>query len=211
MSAPDPFEESSKQADHLRMDIFDSADTCGEVTVSTGVGDRELLVVAWMESHSPDGGRGAHIAVRQAETGPLVVHLSRVPAFMAAVAEVSLWLAQLWERDGQSYWAGHPVPPAASPQDPIAAGTEPSVVGGQERDENRRQRRASKRDVLELVHAHAPEVLASFLSAEDDEAATVALAQLLGTSDETARELVTHLQFRELTEASRRQRQSSDV
>lgn len=51
-------------------------------------------------------------------------------------------------------------------------------------------------------------MLAIVLAAEDDDDAAVALAQLLGVSDAVALELITHLQFRELTKASLRRQQA---
>ncbi len=192
----------------MRIDIFDDGDNAA--FVSTGVGDRGLEIGAWMESHSHDGGRGAHLVIReQFDSAPLVVHLSRVPALVAALTEVSLRLAQQWERHGESYWAGQPVPPGASPQDPAVVTTEPSIAAESERDEVRRQRRAAKRELLDLVYAHAPDVLACVLAAEDDDDAAAALAELLGVSSERATELITHLQFRELTKAARRRLQTT--
>ncbi|MCZ2820740.1 hypothetical protein O2V63_10400 [Modestobacter sp. VKM Ac-2977] len=103
----------------LRMDVF--AEGEAGALLPTGVGDLALLVNGWFESHSPEGGRGAHLAIRQARQAdavPLVVHVSQVPALVAALTEVSLRLTQLWERDGRSAWAGQPAPGGTGPQDP---------------------------------------------------------------------------------------------
>jgi hypothetical protein len=190
----------------LRMDVF--ADGDASALVPTGVGDLALLVDGWMESHSPEGGRGAHLAVRQARRAdavPLVVHVSQVPALVAALAEVSLRLTQLWERDGREHWTGQPAPGGTGPQDPGPHAARPAPVTGSEaeRDEARRARRRAKAEVLERVHERAPEVLAAFLEAEDDDQVVSTLAPLLDVSVETAADIVRHLQFRELTRAAR--------
>lgn len=188
----------------LRMDVFDEGDI--EAVVPTGVGDLGLLISGWMESHSPEGGRGAHLAVRQAwrqAAPPLVVHVSRVPALVAALTEMALRLTQLWERDGEQYWAVQPAPGGTGPQDPGGAAV-PAVPREVVSDEARRQRRRDKAALFDLVHDHAQEVLSAVLAAEDDEDAATALSALLGIPPESALELVTHLQFRELTRSSRR-------
>ncbi|SDY32818.1 hypothetical protein SAMN05661080_03097 [Modestobacter sp. DSM 44400] len=84
----------------------------------TGVGDLALLVSGWMESHSPEGGRGAHLALRQArraDAEPLVVHVSQISALVAALTEASLQLTQDWEHNGREYWAGQPAPGGTGP------------------------------------------------------------------------------------------------
>lgn len=103
----------------VRVDIFEPGDC--EAVVPTGVGDLELMVLGWMESHASGGGRGAHLALRQAgraDAVPIVVHLSQVPALVAALTETGLRLAQSWERGGEEYWAGQSRPGGTGPQDP---------------------------------------------------------------------------------------------
>jgi len=191
----------------LQMDVFAG----GEATalLPTGVGNLALLVDGWMESHTAEGGRGAHLAIRQARQAdavPLVVHVSQVPALVAALTEVSLRLTQLWERDGREYWAGQPAPGGTGPQDAGPAGVvvQPVLESEEDRDERRRARRQAKAEVLERVHGRAPEVLAAFLDAEDDDEVAASLASLLDVPLETAADIATHLQFRELTRAARR-------
>ncbi len=90
------------------MHVFEGGDN--EALVPSGVGDQQVLISGWMESHSHAGGRGPHIAIRQAgQRGgtPLVVHVAQVPGFMAAMSEVAVRMTQAWERDGPSYWASH--------------------------------------------------------------------------------------------------------
>jgi hypothetical protein len=191
----------------LQMEVFGEGEA--GALVPTGVGDLALLLNGWMESHSPEGGRGAHLAIRQARRAdavPLVVHVSQVPALVAALTEVSLRLTQLWERDGREYWAGHPPPGGTGPQDPGPHAVEirPAVESESGSDESRRARRRAKVEVLERVHGRAPEVLAAFLEAEDDDEAARSLAPLVEVSEELAADLVRHLQFRELTRAARR-------
>lgn len=190
----------------LRMDVFPEGDA--SALLPTGVGDLALLIDGWMESHSPAGGRGAHLAIRQARQAdavPLVVHVSQVPALVAALAEVSLRLTQLWERDGYEHWAGQPAPGGTGPQDPgpHAAAPRPTAESEAERDEVRRARRRAKAEVMDRVHDRAPQVLAAFLEAEDDDQVANSLAPLLGVPLETAAEIARHLQFRELTRAAR--------
>jgi hypothetical protein len=103
----------------LRIEIFDDGDN--EALLPTGVGDMQLMINGWMESHSEQGGRGAHLAIRQArkrDSAPLVIHVSQVPALVAALTEVALRMTQAWERDGAQYWAGQPRPGGTGPQDP---------------------------------------------------------------------------------------------
>lgn len=190
----------------LRMDVFDEGDT--QAVVATGVGEAALLVTGWFASEADQGARGAHLALRQARTNgaeTLVVHLSQVPAVLAALAEVSLRLTQLWERDAQAHWARRPRPGASGPQDPDGADQQraPRPVRS---DQERAKRRREKAALLQRVHERAPEVLAAFVGADDDEHAAARLAAILDTSPEVSLEVVTHLQFRELTEAARRQR-----
>ncbi|MCZ2850491.1 hypothetical protein [Modestobacter sp. VKM Ac-2978] len=172
------------------------------------MGDLALLVDGWFESHSPEGGRGAHLTIRQARQAdavPVVVHVSQVPALIAALTEVSLRLTQLWERDGRDAWAGQPAPGGTGPQDPGPHTTEPRPTPETEhdRDQARRARRLGKAQVMERVHERAPEVLAAFLRAEDDDEVANSLAPLLDVPLETAAQIARHLQFRELTRAAR--------
>lgn len=195
----------------LRRDVFDEGDA--EALVPTGVGDQGLVVSGWMESHTAEGGRGAHLALspfRGGDARPLVVHVSRVPQLVAALAEVALRLTQLWERDGEQHWSGQAAPGGTGPQDPGPQPTELTVEQVWEQDAARRDeagaaRRAAKAEVLDRVHARAHDVLAVFLAAEDDAAAADGLVPLLDVTQEQAVELVTHLQLRELTSAARRQ------
>ena len=216
MSASDPPEHrvtgSPDVPDGLRIDVFGE----GEATalLPTGVGDRAVLLSGWFESHSADGGRGAHVAVqqaRQADAVPIVVHVSQVPALIAALAEVSLRLTQLWEREGRAAWAGQPAPGGTGPQDagPAGAAIQPVRESDEAADERRRARRRRKAEVLERVHARAPEVLAAFTDAEDDDEVARSLASLLDVPVELAAEIATHLQFRELTRSARRSRETS--
>jgi len=193
--------------DGLRMDVFDE----GEATalLPTGVGNLAVLLSGWFESHSAEGGRGAHLAIqqaRQADAVPIVVHVSQVPALMAALAEVSLRLTQLWEREGRADWAGRPAPGGTGPQDtgPVGAVVQPVLEPEADADERRRARRRRKAEVLERVHARAPEVLAAFTDAEDEDEVARSLAELLDVPVEMAAEIATHLQFRELTRSARR-------
>jgi len=211
MTAPelpgDPADAPAGVPVGLRMDVFAE----GEATalLPTGVGNLALLVDGWMESHSAEGGRGAHLAIRQARRAdavPLVIHVSQVPALVAALTEVSLRLTQLWERDGREYWAGQPAPGGTGPQDsgPVGVVVQPVLESEADRDERRRARRRHKAEVLERVHGRAPEVLAAFVDAEDEDEVAAALAPLLGVPVEMAADIATHLQFRELTRAARR-------
>ncbi len=190
----------------LRTDVFDEGGA--EAVVATGVEDHELLLLGWLGSQADAGARGAHVALRQArraDAQTLVVHVSRVPALLAALAEVSLRLTQLWERDGSAHWAqrGRPEQGARGPQDP--EGREgPPVPRPRRTDAERAQRRREKAALLERVHEHAAEVLAAFVGADDDAQAAERVGAVLGTSPEVSLELVTHLQFRELTQAARR-------
>ena len=190
----------------LRMDVLGEGEA--SALVSTGVGDLALLIDGWMESHSPEGGRGAHLAIRQARQAdavPLVVHVSQVPALVAALAEVSLRLTQLWERDGREYWAGQPAPGGTGPQDPgpHTAEPRPAAASEAEQDAARLARHRAKAEVMARVHERAPQVLGAFLEAEDDDQVARSLAPLLDVSPETAADIARHLQFRELTRAAR--------
>ena len=206
MTASELPEHPAEPAPGLRMDVFDE----GEATalLPTGVGTLALLVDGWFESHSAEGGRGAHLAIRQARRAdavPLVVHVSQVPALVAALTEVSLRLTQLWERDGQEYWVGQPAPGGTGPQDsgPVGVVVQPVLESEEDRDERRQARRRFKAEVLERVHARAPAVLAAFTDAEDEDEVATTLAPLLDVPVEMAAEIAQHLQFRELTRAAR--------
>ena len=204
MTASEP---TDAPADRLRMDVFDEG--AATALLPTGVGNLALLVDGWFESHSAVGGRGAHLAIRQARQAdavPIVVHVSQVPALVGALTEVSLRVTQLWERDGRECWAGQPAPGGTGPQDdgPVGVVVQPELESEADRDERRRVRRRRKAEVLERVHAGAPEVLAAFTDAEDDDEVARSLASLLDVPVELAAELATHLQFRELTRAARR-------
>lgn len=188
----------------VRADVLEPGDA--EAVVATGVGDLELLVMGWFESHTAEGGRGAHLALRQARRAAaetLVVHVSRVPVVVAALTEVALRLTRSWERDGERYWAGQPAPGGTGPQDPEGPYAAPPRT--EVSDDDRRARRRDKLATLDRVHEHAGEVLRIFVAAEDDEQAAAGLAALLGTTEEVAQDLVRHLQFRELTASARRQ------
>ncbi len=92
----------------LEMDVFTDGDN--EALVPSGVGDQQLLISGWMESHSEAGGRGPHLAIipaGQPGGARLVIHVAQVPALVAAMTEVALRMTQAWERDGPSYWASH--------------------------------------------------------------------------------------------------------
>jgi hypothetical protein len=144
---------------------------------------------------------------------PLIIHVSQVPALVAALTEVSLRLTQLWERDGREYWAGLPVPSGTSPQDPGSRTAEvpPPPESEAERNEARRARRRAKAEVMERVHERAPEVLAAFLAAGNDSEVANALATLLDVPPEMAADMVRHLQFRELTQAARSSHRARDT
>ena len=190
----------------LQMNVMSEGEA--SALLPTGVGNLALLIDGWFESHSAEGGRGAHLAIRQArqrDAVPIVVHVSQVPALVAALAEVSLRLTQMWERDGQQYWAGQPAPGGTGPQDPGPVGivVQPVLESEEDQDARRRARRRNKAEVLERVHARAPEVLAAFTDAEDEDAVTRTLAPLLDVPGEMAAEIAQHLQFRELTRSAR--------
>lgn len=190
----------------LRMDVLGDGEA--SALLPTGVGNLALLIDGWFESHSTEGGRGAHLAIRQArqrDAVPIVVHVSQVPALVAALTEVSLRLTQLWERDGRQYWAGQPAPGGTGPQDPGPVGVvaQPVLESDEDRDARRQARRRHKAEVMERVHARAPEVLAAFTDAEDDDEVTATLAALLDVPVEMAAEIAQHLQFRELTRSAR--------
>lgn len=190
----------------LRRDVFDEGEALA--VVATGVDERELLVMGWFASEADSGARGAHLALRQARQDgaeTLAVHVSRVPAVVAALTEVSLRLTQLWERDGEAYWAGQASAGGSEPQGALRHPARPPARSGGERAARRRGKAA----LLERVRERAPEVLAAFLGADDDDQAAARLAEVLGTSPEESLELVDHLQFKELTRAARRRAQAA--
>lgn len=77
-----------------------------DVRLQTGVGDRRLAVLGWVDSHSgPSPEPGPHVAIRGVpQTGgpptSLVIHLEQVPALVAALTEVSYRLAAKWQEEG---------------------------------------------------------------------------------------------------------------
>ena len=189
----------------LRLDVFGEGGP--EAVVPLGVDEQELLVLGWFASEADQGARGAHLALRRArqdDAGPARgARQPRARAGRRADGD-ALRLTQLWERDGEAYWAGQATAGGRGPQDPEGARRRPAPRPVRS-DEERAARRREKAALLERVHEQAPEVLAAFVGARDEAQAAERLAAVLGTTPEVSLELVTHLQFRELTEQAARQ------
>ena len=111
----------------LRMDVLGDGEA--SALLPTGVGNLALLIDGWFESHSTEGGRGAHLAIRQArqrDAVPIVVHVSQVPALVAALTEVSLRLTQLWNATAGSTGPGSPHRAGPARRTPDRSGSWPS-------------------------------------------------------------------------------------
>jgi hypothetical protein len=85
-----------------------TVDETGAHHVLSGVGDRQLTVWQWVDSHSMVGSDpGPHLAIhgKPQKEGPaqtLVIELQQVPALIAALTSAAVQLSAVCERDGIS-------------------------------------------------------------------------------------------------------------
>ncbi len=170
-------------------DVFEGGDN--GTAVPTGVGTQQLVIDGWSASRADTGVAGPHLALGITNGKRAVVHVRQVPALVAALSEIAIRMTQEWERHGRS-WLEEVGASAARVPEPEPA-------------EERLRRRLAKAELMDVIVDRAPEVLAAVLAAPDEPAAAEAVAPILGISAEAARDVLTHLQFRELTVDKRHQ------